>query len=109
MKREQCRRPERHGDLFEAGRTKEQRPEAEQDAVARRQIRSALSGSGEDEELLLDEQFLGDARLGAAWAEEPSNGSQKVDEDYREVLHRLQTRTLRRSEQDCQIADFSPV
>jgi hypothetical protein len=45
------------------------RPEAEQDAVARHQIRSALSGPGEDEELLLDEQILGDEGLCAAATE----------------------------------------
>ncbi len=109
VKREQCRRPEHYRDLVDASWPKKQRPKAEQDAVARHQIGSAPSGSCEDQELLLDEQVLGDKGLRATWAEKPSNSYQQVDEDYQELLHRVQTSALSHSEQDGQVADFSPV
>jgi hypothetical protein len=57
---------------------KEQRPEAEQDAVTRRQVRSSPARSGENEELLPDQQILCDERSGAARTKQPSDGAQQA-------------------------------
>ena len=79
LESEACRGPEGYGDLLDSRASKEQRPEAEQDAVARRQVRSSSSRAGENEELLLNEQILGNERLGAARAEQSSDGAQQVE------------------------------
>jgi len=45
------------------------------------EIRSTVSRSGDDEELLLDEQILANEGLGAARTEPPSDSGQEVDEE----------------------------
>ena len=69
----------------------------------------SLSGPRENEELLFDEQILGNEGLGTARTEEPGDGGQKVDEEYHEILHWPEIRSPRPPGQDCQVADFSPV
>ena len=67
--------PERkvsQGDLHEAPGWKEQGQEAKQEAVERRPVRSQLSVSGKDVELLLDERILGDEGLGGAGTDPPT-------------------------------------
>jgi hypothetical protein len=64
--------------VLQSRAAKEQRPEAEQDAVTRRQIRSSPPRSCEHEELLLDQQILGDERFGAARTKQPSDGAQQA-------------------------------
>ena len=66
VERKQRRGPEGYGDLLESGTAKGQRPESEQDAVTRREIRSSPAQSGENEELLFEQQILGEERSGAA-------------------------------------------
>jgi len=77
VERKQCRGPEGYGDLLQSCVSKKQRTQAEQDAVTRRQIRSPPPRSCEHEELLLDQQILGDERFGAARTKQPSDGAQQ--------------------------------
>jgi hypothetical protein len=109
VKAEQCRRPEGHGDLVEPRAAKKQSPEAEQDASERRQVWSALSRSRDDEERLLDQQILGDKRLGAAGAEQLSDRGHNVEKQWQQRPQTPQAKATRQLRQDCQDADLSQV
>ena len=68
MKRQERRGAERDGDPSEASRTEEERPESAEQPVTSRQVRRAMAGTAQDDQLLLEQEIFGDDRVYATGA-----------------------------------------
>jgi hypothetical protein len=62
MKRLERRGAEGDGDPSEASRTEEERPESAEQPVTSRQVRRAMADTAQDDQLLLEQEILGDDR-----------------------------------------------
>ena len=67
-------------------RIEKQRPEAEQKPIKRRKIGRASPRTMNDQKLLLHEQAVSDNRPRTARSQEFGDGSQKMGEEYQQIL-----------------------
>jgi len=87
MKRQERRGPEGDGNPSDASWTEEDRPESAQQPVARRQIRRPLASTAQDDQLLLEQEILGDHRSHATRATQLRGHDGQVEKGEQEVLH----------------------
>ena len=66
---------------------KKQRPEAAKESVQSSEIRCALPGTGEDEELVFEQKVLGQDGLEATRSEESSQCRQQMGKEHEKDLH----------------------
>ena len=71
-----------------AGRAHEERTHAGEDPIESAEVRRALTGATQDQELLLDQERLGDHGARTAGAYQPSQGGDQVDQQDEKVAHR---------------------
>ena len=87
MKRQERRGAESDGDLSNASRTEEERPESAQQPVAPRQVRRALATTAQDDQLLLEQEILRDHRSHTAGATELRGHDGEVQQGEQEIPH----------------------
>jgi hypothetical protein len=77
--------------------------QSEDKAIERAQIRSALSGTINDYELMLEQQGFRHDGAGATRAEEVREGDEQVDRQEKQIAHESNVITSAKSAQDCTI------
>ena len=90
---EQCRRPDQRAKPRQPVRAHEQRREAENEAIDRREIGRPLPGAVADEQLVLEQQGLGGDGADATGAEQLCEGDQQVDDKDEDFSHRANRTT----------------
>jgi hypothetical protein len=87
MKREERRRLESDGGLSNTSCGEKDRPESEQQPVARRQIRRPLASTAQNDQLLLEEKTLRHHRSHTTRATELCGHDGQVQQGQQEVPH----------------------
>jgi hypothetical protein len=106
MKRQERRGLEGEGSLSNSPWTEEDRPESAQQPVARRQVRSALASTAQDDQLLLEQQVLRHHRSYTTGATELRGHDGEVKQGEQEVLHlRVSVGQTSGAAQHCQTLD----
>jgi hypothetical protein len=106
MKRQERRGLEGEGSLSNSPWTEEDRPESAQQPVARRQVRSALASTAQDDQLLLEQQVLRHHRSYTTGATELRGHDGEVKQGEQEVPHlRVSVGQTSGAAQHCQTLD----
>ena len=87
MKRQERRGAYGDGDLSDASRTEEERPESAEQPVAQRQVRRPLASTAQDDQLLLEQEILRDHRSHATGPTQLRGHDGQVKQSEQEVLH----------------------
>ena len=87
MKGQERRGAEGDGDLSDASRSEEERPESAQETVGGCQVRRALASPAQDNELLLEQEILNDDCSHATGATELRRRDGQVQEGEQDVVH----------------------
>ena len=87
MKRQERRGAEGDSNLSDASRTEEERPESTEQPVDRRQVRRSMAGTAKDDQLLLEQEILGDDRSHATGSTQLRGHDGQVKQGEQEVLH----------------------
>jgi hypothetical protein len=104
--RQQRRWANGEGDVSDASRIEEQRPESAQQPVAPRQIRRALTATTQDDQLLLQQQILRDHRADATGTIQLRRHDGQVQQREQDILHaRVSVRHMSGAAQRCAILD----
>jgi hypothetical protein len=87
MKRQERRGAYGDGDLSDASWAEAKRPHPADQPVAQRQVRRSLASTAQDDQLLLEQEILGDHRSRATWATQLRGRDGKVEQGDQEFLH----------------------
>ena len=87
MKRHERRGAESDGDLSDACRAQEERPESAEEALAQRQAGRPPATTTKHDELLLEHEILGDNRSHATGATQLRDRDGEGEQGEQEVLH----------------------
>ena len=87
MKRQERRGTYADGDLSDSSGTEEERPESVEQPVPQRQVRRSLASAAQDDQLLLEQEILGDHRSHATGATQPRGQDGEVEQGEQDVLH----------------------
>ena len=101
MERQECRRAQADGDLPDASGTEKQRPEPAEQPIPTRQVWRPLPTAPQHDQLLLEQEILGDHRTHATPATQLRGHDGQVDSASSRSLMRGQRRA------DTGLATFS--
>jgi hypothetical protein len=87
MKRQECRGAYGDGDLSDASWTEEEGPESAEQPVSQRQVRRAPASTAQDDQLLLQQEILGDHRSHATGTAQLRGHHSQVKQGEQELLH----------------------
>ena len=87
MKAQESRRLQNKGRTDQPGRLNEQRAPTGDEAIREEEIGGALAGAMEDQELMFDEEGLGNYGTDAARPRQSGDGREEMDEKDHEIAH----------------------
>ena len=110
VKSQQRRWPDGDGDSQNATRTDEQRAQAEQEAIRGGEIWSLLPGSVQDEQLMLEQERLGDDRTETVWSGHLHDRDDRMSHEDQPLPHAGEHDRTRPCSQVCEsTADYVRV
>ena len=87
MKCQECRGAEGDGDLVDASRAEEQRPQSAQEPIAHRQPWRPPAATTKDDQLLLEHEILRDHRSHATGTTQLRSRHSEVEQGEEDVFH----------------------
>ena len=87
VKAQEGRRLQNKGRTDQPGRLYKQRAPTGDEAIREAEIGGALAGTVEDQELMFDEEGLGNYGTDAAWHRQSGDGRDEMDEKDRKIAH----------------------
>jgi hypothetical protein len=105
-KAQKRRWPDGDGDFVDPAMGEKQRTQAQEHAIKRVEVWPSPLRAGDDEQLLLEKQILGEYRLCAARPEEPGDDREQMYEEQQGILHSELTSELTSCRYDLQYILF---